>query len=69
MAGSSAAVSQELMDALRQRFVATQSPRNLFLYHCAAVGDGKDRGCNRLGVDGLLRKLVCAHIGLEPALE
>lgn len=62
-------VPEELMEALRQRFVATQSPRNLFLYHCAAVGDGKDRGCNRLGVDGLLRKLVCAHIGLEPALN
>lgn len=62
-------VPEELMEALRQRFVATQSPRNLFLYHCAAVGDGKERGCNRLGVDGLLRKLVCAHIGLEPALN
>jgi propionate CoA-transferase len=62
-------VPEELMEGLRQRFLATQAPRNLTLYHCAAVGDGKERGANRLGVEGMLKKLICAHIGLEPALN
>jgi propionate CoA-transferase len=62
-------VPEELLEALRQRFLATKTPRDLTLYHCAAVGDGKDRGANRLGLEGLLKKLVCAHIGLEPALN
>ena len=47
-------VPEELMEALRQRFLATQTPRSLTLYHCAAVGDGKERGANRLGVEGML---------------
>jgi len=62
-------VPEELLEALRQRFLDTQAPRGLTLYHCAAVGDGKERGGNRLGCEGLLSKLICAHIGLEPALN
>jgi propionate CoA-transferase len=62
-------VPEELLEGLRQRYLGSQSPRDLTLYHCAAVGDGKDRGGNRLGLEGLLKKLMCAHIGLAPALN
>lgn len=62
-------VPEELLVALRERYLETRTPRDLTLYHCAAVGDGKDRGCNRLGLEGLIKKLVCGHIGLEPALN
>lgn len=62
-------VPEELLVALRERFLETASPRDLTLYHCAAVGDGKERGANRIGLEGLVKKLFCAHIGLEPALN
>lgn len=62
-------IPDALLEALRQRYLNTQSPRNLTVFHCAAVGDGKDRGANRIGLEGLVTRLICAHIGLEPALN
>ena len=62
-------VPEELLIALKERYLETQSPRNLTLYHTAAVGDGGERGCNHLGHEGLVSKLFCAHIGLEPKLN
>ncbi|MDY0241923.1 MAG: CoA-transferase [Rhodospirillaceae bacterium] len=62
-------VPDDLMQALRERFIETSAPRDLTLFHVGACGDGKDRGANRLALDGLLRKLVCAHIGLEPEIN
>ncbi|MCL1939291.1 MAG: hypothetical protein FWG04_01335 [Desulfovibrionaceae bacterium] len=62
-------VPEELLIALKERFMETQSPRDLTMFHTAAVGDGKERGANHLGHAGLLKKLYCAHIGLEPKLN
>jgi propionate CoA-transferase len=62
-------VPEELLSALQKRYEESQSPKGLTLFHCAAIGDGKDRGANHLGIEGLLKKLICAHIGLEPALN
>ena len=62
-------VPEELLIGLRERFLETQTPRNLNLFHTAAVGDGKQRGANHVGLEGLVKKLYCAHIGLEPALN
>ncbi|MDR0828007.1 MAG: hypothetical protein LBN33_09065 [Desulfovibrio sp.] len=62
-------VPEELLIALKERFLESKSPRDLTLFHTAAVGDGKTRGCNHLGHEGLVKKLYCAHIGLEPELN
>jgi len=62
-------IPEELLIALQERYRETKSPRDLTLFHAAAVGDGKDRGCNHLGEEGLIKTLYCAHIGLEPALN
>ncbi len=62
-------VPEELMVALSQRFEETQAPRDLTLFHTAAIGDGKERGVICLGKEGLVKKLFCAHIGLEPTLN
>ncbi len=62
-------VPEELLIALKERYLETKSPRDLTLFHTAAVGDGKERGCNHLGHEGLIRKLYCGHIGLEPKLN
>lgn len=62
-------VAEDILEQLRQRFLNTKQPCDLTLFHCAGIGDGKDRGGNRLGVEGLLKKVVCAHLGLEPAIS
>jgi propionate CoA-transferase len=60
---------EALFEEIERRFLSSNSPQNLTLIWAGGQGDEKERGLNRLGYEGLLRRTVGGHYGLIPRIE
>ncbi|WP_427112306.1 acyl CoA:acetate/3-ketoacid CoA transferase [Megasphaera sueciensis] len=61
-------VPESILKAIKKSFLETGSPRDLTSIFAAGQGDGKERGLNHLGEEGLLKRVIGGHFNLSPRI-
>ncbi|GAB6094165.1 acyl CoA:acetate/3-ketoacid CoA transferase [Desulfatiferula olefinivorans] len=61
--------AEEIAICIENNFLKHQAPKDLTIMYAAGMGDGKTRGLNHLGHEGLVAKVIGGHWGLVPRLQ
>ncbi len=61
--------AEEIAVAVEKHFLETGMPRDLTLMYAAGQGDGKKRGLNHFGHEGMVERVIGGHWGLVPNLQ
>lgn len=61
--------AEELALAIEKHFLETGNPKNTTLIYAAGQGDGKTKGLNHFGHDGMVERVIGGHWGLVPSLQ
>ncbi len=59
----------EILKAIEARFKATGHPRDLTVFHTFGLGDGQDKGMNRLAHEGLVKCVIGGHWSWSPRMQ
>jgi len=59
---------ETLSCALEKRFIETNHPQNITLFHAAGQGDSKGKGSDHYAHEGLLKRVVAGHYNLAPKI-
>jgi len=59
---------ETLSATVEETYLQSGHPRDLTIMFSAGIGDGKDRGTNHFGHDGLVKRIIGGHYGLAPKL-
>lgn len=62
-------VPEEILENLEKRYLETGHPKDLSAYWAAGQGDGKDRGLNHIGFEGMVKHCVGGHWNLSPKVQ
>jgi len=65
---SVAGVAEEVLETVAERFRTTGQPRDLTVLHAAGQGDWRGNGLDRLGFEGLIRRIIGGHFSSSPKI-
>jgi len=58
-----------LFEAVQERFLSTQKPRQLTVMHALGIGDKKTKGMNCFAHEGLVKRVIGGHWVWSPAMQ
>lgn len=64
-----AGTADNLLLALGKRYLESAAPKDMTLLYSSGPGDAKDRGLNRVGIEGMWKRVIAGHYGLVPKIS
>ena len=61
--------ASHMFEAIQNRFLTTQHPRNLTVMHALGIGDKKTKGMNCFAHEGMVKRVIGGHWVWSPAMQ